>query len=176
MLNCLDYTGSILIDGIELSRVAPDTLRSRVTTITQDCLKLDATARDNIIPEEILLPLEKRSGSSLIFHVLGQVGLADRFQGRLDMAMAEIGLSAGQLQQFSIARAIIHHRRTNSKLVLMDEPTSSMGSDEDIAMQAVMADAFRRCTVVTVTHRLEAVQNREIVVEMENGSVVGYLD
>lgn len=170
----MDYTGSIQIDGIELSSVAPDTLRSRVTTITQDRIKLDSSVRDNIIPEEICLSKEKRTADSVVFEALGQVGLSDRFTGQLDAPMTDIGLSAGQQQQFNIARAIIHHQRMNSKAVLMDEPTSSLGSDEDAAMQAVMARVFADCTVITVTHRQEAVQNRQIVVELENGRIVGY--
>lgn len=58
----------------------------------------------------------------------------------------------------------------------MDEPTSNMGYDEDCAMQAVMARVFSECTVVAVTHRLETMQNTQIVVELENGVVAGYTD
>ncbi len=176
ILNFLDYTGSIQIDGVELSRVAPQTIRSRITTITQDRVFLSGTVRDNIIPEELLLPLEERTSSSVIVQALGLVGLEDHFEGRLDVPMADVGMSVGQSQQFNIARAIIHHQRTGSKIVLLDEATSSMGEEEDTAMHDVMADAFSECTVVTVTHRLETVQNRQIVVEMENGSVAGYTD
>lgn len=129
--------------------------------------------RDNIIPEELLLPLNEKTDTSVIVEALRQVGLADHFEGRLDAPMADVGMSVGQGQQFGIARAMIHHGRTGSKIVLLDEPTSSMGEEEDAAMHKVMADAFAGCTVVTVTHRLETVVNRQVVVEMENGSVAG---
>lgn len=120
--------------------------------------------------------MDQRTDNSVIYQALGQVGLSDHFRGRLDTSMVDIGLSAGQQQQFNIARAIIHHQRTDSKIVLMDEPTSSLGFDEDAEMQDVMARVFSQCTVVMVTHRVEAVHNRQIVVELENGRVAGYVD
>ena len=52
MLRLLDYTGTITIDGIDISTIAPKQLRSRITTISQDSICLDGTIRDNILPYE----------------------------------------------------------------------------------------------------------------------------
>ncbi len=123
-----------------------------------------------------MLPPDEQTERSVILQALDHVGLLNQFAGRLDSPMTEIGLSVGQQQQFAIARAILHHQKTNSKIVLMDEPTSCLGHAEEAAMQAVMASAFSKCTVVTVTHRVEAVLNRQIVIEMDNGRVAGYAD
>ena len=176
MLSFLDYTGSIQVDGVELRHIAPETIRSRITTITQDRINLDSSVRNNLVPQEILLPKERQTEDSVIFDALRQVGLADHYTERLDGPMADVGLSAGQHQLFSIARAIIHHKRTNSKIVLLDEPTNSMGAEEETAMHRIMAEVFSACTVVTVTHRLETLQSPDIVVELENGTVASYTD
>jgi ABC-type multidrug transport system fused ATPase/permease subunit len=102
---------------------------------------------------------------------LSQVGLRDHISanGGLETDFSTLGLSQGQRQLFCLARAVLHHRLMGTKIVLVDEATSNVDIDTDREMQAVMTEAFSKCTVITVAHRLETIQDVDVVLELENG-------
>lgn len=167
----LDYTGSIKIDGVEVSTIPKDRLRSAITTVSQDMLELDGTIRDNIIPHEGDTPKEDRTPDITITEVLELVGIANYVvqQGGLDKEMSELRPSFGQKQRLALARAILHHRRNRSKIVLLDEATSSMDFIDDKEMQALLTRTFAHCTVLTVTHRVESLKKAQVLLELDQG-------
>jgi ATP-binding cassette subfamily C (CFTR/MRP) protein 1 len=59
-----------------------------------------------------------------------------------------------------------------SNIVLVDEATSSVDVDTDRQMQAVLAEAFSQCTVITVAHRLETIQDVDLMLGLDNGRLV----
>ena len=110
---------------------------------------------------------------TLIIEALQKVGLSEQIstKGGLDASLEDVSLSAGQKQLFSLARAILHQRQTQSRVVLVDEATSSIDHEADAQVQAVMGEVFAGCTVVTIAHRLETIQGADVVLEVENGRV-----
>jgi ABC-type multidrug transport system fused ATPase/permease subunit len=108
-----------------------------------------------------------------IIEALQKVGLSEQIstKGGLGAAMDEVSLSAGQKQLFSLARAILHQRQTGSKVVLVDEATSSIDHESDAQVQAVMGEVFGECTVVAIAHRVETIQGADVILEVENGRV-----
>lgn len=151
-------------------------LRSRITTITQDALKLDGSLRNNLLPflygksEETL-----RSHEGSVIAMLCRVRLWDHIApyGGLDAAMLDLNFSVGQLQLLSIARAALHQKLTGTNIVLMDEPTSSLDLDTDRYIQKeIFSDLFGHCTVIMVAHRLETKAKVAMVVEMAEGTII----
>lgn len=171
LLHLLDQTGSVTIDNVDTSDITRQHLRSRITVIAQDPVELPGSVRYNIIPFDSASDIV---GDGSIQDMLSQVGLWDHVsaKGGLEADFSTLGLSQGQRQLFCLARAVLHHRVTESKIVLVDEATSSVDIDTDREMQAVMSEAFSSCTVITVAHRLETIRDVDVVLELDDGRLV----
>lgn len=141
LLNFLHHTGIITIDGVDISNIPREQLRQSITTIPQDHVDIPGTVRDNLLPLEIMKDDEdKKRDDAALTEILKSVGLWDHISrhGGLHEPLTKRGLSAGQRQLLSLARALIHHENTGSKIVIMDEATSNMDYQTDSIMHRVM--------------------------------------
>lgn len=176
-MNFLDYSGSISIDGVDIARIPRHTLRSRITTITQDSIELDGSLRYNLLP----FKLNRSEGDQNLYDedvvdVLSRVRLWEYVasHGGLNTSMVDLAFSSGQKQLISIARAVLHHRLTQTNIVLMDEATSNLDLDTDRHIQKeVFAEIFGKCTVLMIAHRLETIRTEDVslFVEMAEGTI-----
>lgn len=176
MLHLLDYTGSVVIDGVDISQISRQELRSRVTTLPQDPVTIQGSVRDNANPFEQACSTNEdgNADDSIIKAALARVGLLDHIESRggLDSDLAKLGLSQGQMQLFCLARAILHNQKTGSRVVLMDEATSNVDEETDRHMQGIMKEAFAGCTVIIVAHRLDTIKDADLTVELDAGKIV----
>lgn len=81
ILNFLEHTGSITIDGIDVARVPHEVLRGRITTVPQEPVVLPGTVRDNLMPYKGEQN-EPTLHDGLIDDVLGQIRLLDYVNAR----------------------------------------------------------------------------------------------
>ncbi|KAJ9155467.1 p-loop containing nucleoside triphosphate hydrolase [Pleurostoma richardsiae] len=194
-------SGSITLDGVDISNVPPHELRLRCFVVaSQDPLLLPQ--------EELRFNLDPSGSASdaMIVQALTMVGLWSIFQGNspdailtressadnADSGFAVLGspllelpaLSGGQGQLFALARAIVKAtglRATGSRpIVLLDEVTSSVDTDTEAKVFDIVDREFtsRDHTVVIVTHRSAALSSRmrpgkDVVVDMSDGVVTG---
>lgn len=175
VLNMVDYSGTIHLDGREIKSVPRDLLRSRITTITHDSVKLAGSVRFNLDPlsvTEIFFSDEELNS------MLNRVYLLDtvRRRGGLDADISRMRFSKAQKQLLSLARAALHRRRTQSKVVLIDEATCSLNNETDKNMQDFMDGEFAACTVITVARRLSAYETADMVLMMDAGRINGILE
>lgn len=169
LLSFLDYNGNIKIDGRDIRSIPPELLRSRIVTISQDDVELTASVRTNLDPFN--WDGDERISDETMIECLIKVKLWAKVQaqGGLDAEYRDMQFSQGQKQLLCIARAMIRRRHTSARLVLIDEATSNVDEDTDFEIQAAMAEEFESCTVLSVTHRMSAVDHADIIVEMDNG-------
>lgn len=172
LLNFVDYTGTIKVDGIDISTISRLELRSRVTSLSQDAIVLDGTVRENLLPYTSQLD-DAQIDDDLILKTLAGVGLAEvvKNKGGLYVQLADLSLSEGQKQLLCLSRAMLHNHWSRSKLVLLDEPTSSLDHETDERIQAFMRETFKDCTVLVVTHRVNTLWDADVRLEVENGTV-----
>ena len=172
LLHFLQYEGTVTIDGKDIRRVPRQTLRERLTTLTQDGVRLDGSVRTNLDPLETAT--SEGSHDDAMMSVLRRVGLWSMIEagGGLDANLLGLGLSHGQMQLLSLARAVFHQQRTKSKIVLVDEATSNVDLDTDKCMQEVMTESFAGCTVVIIAHRVHVIEGADKVLRMEGGRIV----
>ncbi|KAH8899624.1 hypothetical protein GQ53DRAFT_873990 [Thozetella sp. PMI_491] len=196
-LDPINRSGTITIDGLELGKIRPSVLRSRIITLPQAPFLLPEgkSVRDNMIIND--LNRHKTYNTSLLDeeakHALSAVGLWSLVEekGGLDSGLNPGNLSKGQRQLFCLARAILRSRLrlqdhntpravpqddTSSTvpggLLLLDEFTASVDYETDKLMQAIIRREFKNYTIICVTHRLQTVIDYDRLVVMDGGRIV----
>lgn len=166
----VDYTGSIQIDGQEVSSIPRQLLRSSITTITQDGLAVSGTVRLNLDPYAIT---EQRFTDAELCEMLDRVGLWSlvRRCGGLDADILRMRFSVAQLQLLNLARGALHKRRANTKIVLIDQATSELDMDTEWKMSDFMDGEFAGATVIIVAERLQCFETADMLLMMREGRV-----
>lgn len=172
--------GSISIDGIDISKIGLNLLRSKIAVIPQDPVLFSGSIRTNLDPFNEYI-------DERLYEVLERVGLKSNFQSSnsltslnsisalatpntvktLSDEVLEGGsnYSVGQRQLIVIARSLLR----GSKIVIMDEATASVDADTDARIQRVMRTEFKNSTCITVAHRINTILDSDYILVMDDG-------
>ncbi|KAH8804690.1 ABC transporter-like protein [Xylogone sp. PMI_703] len=162
-------SGSMVIDGVDLSTVPRQLIRSRIIALPQDPIILPGTVRSN------LDPLSHFADQS-INHALHKVDLLDKINesGGINADMEQVTLSHGQQQLFCLANAILH--KDSSRILVLDEATSNFDDETDQKMQVLIREEFKQHTVLCVAHKLGGIMDVNKIVVMKDGRLVEFDD
>lgn len=160
-----DYSGSVLIGGVELSQVNRQSLAEHCTLISANSYLFKGTVREN------LLMAKPTATDDDLWAVLDQVRLAEFLQtvNRLDTVVQEKGsnFSGGQCQRLALARALLH----DSAIYLFDEATSNIDVESENSIMEVLRALAKTKTVVLISHRLANVVESDCVYVLQDGRV-----
>ncbi|KAI0805101.1 P-loop containing nucleoside triphosphate hydrolase protein [Xylaria sp. FL0064] len=142
-------SGSIEIDGLDISHIALDRLRKAIVVVPQDALFMDGSVRFNLNPYE-----DSELDDDALLSVLRDTGLENIISnhGGLDAEMRLDWFSTGQAQLFCLARAMLRAKGKNTGVLLLDEATSHLDSDTAERMSIILDSAFKGWTLLMVTH------------------------
>jgi ATP-binding cassette, subfamily C, bacterial LapB len=159
--------GQVLLDGIDVKQIDPADVRTAVGLLGQDARLFYGTLRENVI---IGRPSTTTEEFLQIARLTGLDAIAARHPHGFDMMVGEMGqaLSGGQRQLVALARCLLLRPR----ILLMDEPTSSMDLQTERYFLERMAVATKGQTVVVATHRLSVLELVERVIVMDEGRIV----
>ncbi|MEG4629890.1 peptidase domain-containing ABC transporter [Microcoleus sp. AR_TQ3_B6] len=160
-------SGRIFIDGYDIAKVELYSLRSQLGVVLQDTLLFNCSVQENIAlsnpdasTDEIV-----RAAKLAVAHdfIMGLPAGYNTIVGERGAS-----LSGGQRQRLAIARTILQ----NPKLLILDEATSALDYHSERQVCNNLAEAFAGRTVFFITHRLTTIQNADIIIMMDQGSVV----
>ena len=165
-------SGSIKIDGQDISKVQQETLRANIAMVTQDTSLLHRSVRENILygrpdasEEDLQHAITKAEAHAFI------QGLAD-LEGNtgLDAQVGERGvkLSGGQRQRIAIARVLLK----DAPILLLDEATSALDSEVEAAIQHSLYQLMEGKTVIAIAHRLSTIAAMDRLIVIDNGEIV----
>ncbi|KAF5323393.1 hypothetical protein D9611_005605 [Ephemerocybe angulata] len=164
-------SGSIIIDGLDISKLGLEDLRTRVTIVSQDVSLFSGTFRSNLDPlgkytdEECFVALERcHMTTRLAFRP------SEDEPTLLDMRVNKDSLSAGEKQLLALARAIL--RGTN--IIIMDEATSQIDIELDDKIQKTIREETAGSIVITIAHRLKTVMDYDRILVLSDGEIVEF--
>jgi len=160
-------SGHIEIDGVDVSRVAPETVRARIGLVPQETVIFGTTAKENI-------GYGRPGASDAEIAAAAEAAAADVFIEQLpegyDTFLGERGtrLSGGQRQRIAIARAILK----DPPILLLDEATSSLDAESERMVQEALEHLMQDRTTIIIAHRLATVLKANRIVVMDHGRIV----
>nr|WP_229719117.1 ABC transporter ATP-binding protein [Nocardia jinanensis] len=160
-------SGAITIDGIDITALSRDQLRSRIGMVLQDTWLFKGTIRENISYGD-----PSASGDDIL--AAARAAYVDRFVHALpdgyDTVIDEegTGVSAGEKQLITIARAFL----SKPAILVLDEATSSVDTRTELLVQQATAELRRDRTSFVIAHRLSTIRDADLIVVMEAGRIV----
>ena len=160
-------SGNISVDGVDISKVAPESVRARIALVPQDTVIFGTSAKENI-------GYGRPGASDHDIEQAARAAAADEFIQQLpdgyNTFLGERGtrLSGGQRQRIAIARAILK----DPPILLLDEATSSLDAESERMVQNALEHLMQDRTTIIIAHRLATVLKANRIVVMDHGEIV----
>ena len=158
--------GSITVGGHDLREFTCDSLLSNISMVFQNVYLFHDTIRANILfgkpdatEDEMIDAAKKARCYDFI------MALPDGF----DTVVGEGGgtLSGGEKQRVSIARAILK----DAPIIILNEATASVDPENEHLIQQTISELTRGKTIITIAHRLAAIEQADQILVVENGKI-----
>ncbi|TDZ58384.1 ABC transporter atnG [Colletotrichum trifolii] len=166
LLRMMDVgSGTITIDGVDISTLPHEIVRSKLVAVPQESYVFDGTVRLNVDPSGIVPDSE-------VTAALERVQLWDKVKerGGLDAIIDDKFFSQGEAQLLVFARAMLR----KSKVLILDEITSSLNDDASRVVDEVLRSWFQDWTIIAIVHKLESILDFDKVVVVDAGVVAEY--
>ena len=160
--------GDIKIDNQSIKSKRLSSLRENISLVSQETTLFDDTILNNIKYANLnATEQDIREAAKLSF----SEEFIDLLPNKYDTIIGENGirLSGGEKQRLSIARAFLK----NSKIILLDEATSSLDSETEKKIQDALNYLTKGKTTLVIAHRLSTILNSHKIYVIDNGEVVG---
>jgi ABC-type multidrug transport system fused ATPase/permease subunit len=159
--------GAIRVDGLDLRELQLHSYRRQLGVVLQDPFLFSGTIADNI---RFAQPEATDQDVSDVAEAVGVARIARRFPEGLDHQVHEggAGLSAGERQLISIARALL----ADPRILIFDEATSNIDRPSERMIEAALDRLLAGRTSIIIAHRLATVRRADEILVMEHGRIV----
>ena len=163
----LPQSGSIYLDGRDLSKIDPQWLRNQIGVVSQEVFLFNDTIENNIrygkpssTREEVFMAARKA-------HIHEDIeGFADRYETLVGERGAM--LSAGQRQRISIARAFLK----DPPILIFDEPSSELDVETERRLKDSVKDLIGKRTTFIIAHRFSMIDFAHKILVLEKGRII----
>ncbi|WYZ37828.1 hypothetical protein EsH8_II_001334 [Colletotrichum jinshuiense] len=166
LLRIMDLdSGAITIDGVDISTLAHENVRSKLVAVPQESYIFDGTVRLNLDPTETVADSE-------VVAALEKVQLWGKVEerGGLDAVIDDNFFSNGEAQLLVFARAMLR----KGKVLILDEITSSLDDESSRVIDNVLRSWFQDWTIIAIAHKLDSILDFDRVAVVDAGVVVEY--
>ena len=160
-------SGSVTIDGIDLSKTEPTEFRKHIALVPQDTIIFADSVAENIRYGRVGATDEEVRAAAVSAEALAFI--EDAPEG-FDTFLGERGtrLSGGQRQRIAIARGILR----DAPILLLDEATSALDAESELKVQEALEHLMEGRTTLVIAHRLATVKKVDRIVVMDGGRIV----
>jgi ATP-binding cassette subfamily B protein len=160
-------SGSILIDGFNLSDVYMPSVREQIGVVPQQSALFSGSVRENIAKSRPAATLAEVTEAATL---AGAHEFITRLPRGYDSVVEENGsnFSGGQRQRIAIARALLQDPR----ILILDEATSALDNESERTIQGNLDRSFVNRTTLMIAHRLSTVRNADRIVVMDRGNIL----
>ena len=160
-------SGKVEVDGQNIKEVKLSSLRKEISIVDQNTTLFDDTVLNNIKyakPDASNDEIFKAADMALCTDFINK--LENKFETKI--GENGIKLSGGEKQRLSIERAFLK----NSKIILLDEATSSLDSETEEKIQKALEKLISNKTTIVIAHRLSTILNSNIIYVLDKGKVI----
>lgn len=161
-------SGSITIDGVDISLLDRESIRGNITIISQSPYIFHLSIRDNLrLVQPDMTEEEMIDACKLACIHEFIMSLPDRY----DTVVGEggVNLSGGERQRLAIARAFLQ----KTEIILFDEATSALDNETQREIQKAISNLKKDYTILIIAHRLSTIINSDRILFIEDGKIVG---
>ncbi|RSN30176.1 ABC transporter [Amycolatopsis sp. WAC 04169] len=157
--------GKVLLGGVDLREIGSQELYRKVSFVFQDVRLLRASVADNIALAVPHADLDDVVRAARLANIHDRILELPR--GYETVLHEETGLSGGEAQRISLARALL----ADTPVLVLDEATAFADPQTELAVRRALATAREDRTLLVIAHRLETVVDADTVVLLENGTI-----
>ncbi|MGB9596025.1 MAG: ABC transporter ATP-binding protein, partial [Candidatus Poribacteria bacterium] len=159
--------GAIMIDGYDIRDVKVKSLRDQISVVLQDPFLFHGSIADNIAYSK---PTATRAEIIAAAKAANAHEFIMNFPDGYDTMVGErgVGLSGGEKQRISIARAILK----NPRILILDEATSSVDTETESLIQSAIERLVEGRTTIAIAHRLSTLKKADKLIILDKGKIV----
>ena len=158
--------GDILFDGVSIKRFSQESLRKKMSIVSQDTVLFNDTIEGNILMgrpdashEEVIEACKVANAHSFI--------MASPEGYDTNIGDRGTKLSGGQRQRLSIARAVLK----NPEILILDEATSALDTESEKLVQEALTNLLKGRTSIVIAHRLSTIYNADRIYVIDQGRI-----
>ncbi|KAF6757182.1 ABC protein [Ephemerocybe angulata] len=169
LMRIVEYTGTIEIDGIDISQLSLKGLRSKLSFVPQQPVVFGGTIRSALDPHGQYTDDALRCTLGRAF-AGAENGPDSKRCLELDATVESNGanLSLGERALLSVARVLLR----NSRIIILDEATASVDCESDINVQRAIHREFNERTLICIAHRIRTVLPYDRILVLHGGSII----
>ena len=159
--------GVVSLDGRDVRSIDVESYRRLLGVVEQDVFLFDGTIAENIAYARRDASSDEIAAAARAAHAAGFIDAMPEGYGTL-IGERGVRISGGQRQRLAIARAVL----ADARILILDEATSNLDSESELAIQAGLSGLLHGRTSFIIAHRLSTIRHADRIVVLEDGRII----